>query len=117
MKSYAVLSSDGYVVSTCHTDKPQPDMVELSQTINDAPTPWHKYHLATDQWVEDKPLEVCAFEAKQQRQRLLTESDWTQLPDVPVNTKYAWVTYRQALRDITEQSGYPTEIIWPTPPQ
>ena len=32
------------------------------------------------------------------RDRLLAESDWTQLPDAPVD-RAAWATYRQALRD------------------
>lgn len=51
-----------------------------------------------------------------QRQQLLSASDWTQLPDVPLATKEAWATYRQALRDITEQPGFPTQVAWPTPP-
>ena len=49
------------------------------------------------------------------RNRLLQASDWTQLPDVPLATKAAWATYRQALRDITEQPGWPTDITWPEP--
>ena len=58
-----------------------------------------------------------SIEANTKRNRLLYETDWTQMPDVTLATKTAWATYRQALRDITEQSGYPTNIIWPTPPQ
>lgn len=60
---------------------------------------------------------ALASDAKTKRNRLLSETDWTQMPDVTLATKTAWATYRQALRDITEQSGYPTNIIWPTPPQ
>ena len=51
------------------------------------------------------------------RHLLLTRSDWTQLPDVPSETKEAWAAYRQALRDITKQTGYPYEINWPTVPK
>lgn len=51
------------------------------------------------------------------RQSLLFSSDWTQLPDVPLETKQAWATYRQALRDITTQEGYPFNVIWPTKPE
>lgn len=51
------------------------------------------------------------------RQGLLIASDWTQLPDVPLATKQAWTTYRQALRDITDQPGYPDNIAWPETPQ
>lgn len=49
------------------------------------------------------------------RQQLLEASDWTQLPDVPVATKEAWAIYRQALRDITEQTD-PFNINWPVRP-
>lgn len=56
------------------------------------------------------------LEAKRERSRLLAESDWTQLPDVPLATKAAWATYRQALRDITGQPGFPAVVEWPVPP-
>ena len=42
----------------------------------------------------------------------LKESDWTQVADATVD-KAAWATYRQALRDITAQAGFPWTIIWP----
>jgi hypothetical protein len=51
-----------------------------------------------------------------QRNKLLKESDWTQVADAPVD-KAAWATYRQALRDITEQAGFPNNINWPTKPE
>lgn len=53
---------------------------------------------------------------RSRRAALLAESDWTQLPDVPLATKTAWAEYRQALRDVTQQPD-PRNIIWPTPPQ
>lgn len=49
------------------------------------------------------------------RNRLLEFCDWTQLADSPVD-KSAWATYRQALRDIPDQSGFPWTINWPTQP-
>ena len=45
----------------------------------------------------------------------LAESDWTQVADAPVD-KAVWATYRQALRDITAQSGFPWTITWPDAP-
>lgn len=51
-----------------------------------------------------------------QRNTLLTSSDYTQVPDSPIKNKEAWATYRQELRDITTQTGYPTNIIWPIAP-
>lgn len=48
----------------------------------------------------------------------LKESDWTQLADatLPAETIQAWATYRQALRDIPSQAGFPWEVVWPTQP-
>ena len=54
--------------------------------------------------------------ARAQRDQLLAESDWTQLPDVPAAIKDAWAVYRQALRDVPQQSGFPANIVWPTRP-
>ena len=46
----------------------------------------------------------------------LKKTDWTQLPDAPVN-KVAWATYRQALRDLPEQGGKADEVELPSKPQ
>ena len=54
---------------------------------------------------------------RSQRDALLQACDWTQLPDVPLDTeqKQAWVAYRQALRDVTSQAD-PYNIEWPVAP-
>lgn len=52
---------------------------------------------------------------RQNRNNLLTASDWTQIADSPVN-KEAWATYRQALRDVPAQAGFPWNIDWPEKP-
>ena len=49
------------------------------------------------------------------RNAKLTESDWTQIADAPAD-KAAWATYRQALRDISSQEGFPMTITWPDAP-
>jgi hypothetical protein len=54
--------------------------------------------------------------AENKRASLLASTDWTQLPDVPAATQQKYVAYRQALRDITTQAGYPTTITWPELP-
>ena len=66
-------------------------------------------------WVPNQRLAI--FIVKNKRNQLLQESDWTQLADIPQETKDRWEPYRQALRDVTTQPGYPLEIVWPTPPQ
>jgi len=55
-------------------------------------------------------------EIREKRDNLLTNSDWTQVADAPVD-QAAWATYRQALRDIPSQAGFPNEITWPTEPE
>ena len=83
--------------------------------IPEKSSPYADFDYTTKQWVVNSTL--ATVDVSQKRQKLLASSDWTQLPDVPLTTKEVWATYRQALRDITAQSGYPAEIIWPTPPQ
>ena len=56
-----------------------------------------------------------AARMRELRNKKLSESDWTQLADSTVD-KSTWATYRQALRDIPTQSGFPYDITWPTQP-
>ena len=49
------------------------------------------------------------------RNKRLADCDWTQLPDAPVDTA-AWATYRQELRDVTAQAGFPWDVQWPVAP-
>lgn len=49
------------------------------------------------------------------RNKRLAECDWTQLPDAPVDHA-TWATYRQELRDVTSQVGFPWNVIWPVKP-
>lgn len=60
-------------------------------------------------------LERLAYEARANRDELLSRSDWTQVPDAPVD-RAAWAAYRQALRDVTNQTGFPATIDWPVAP-
>ena len=46
----------------------------------------------------------------------LAASDWTQVIDAPVD-QAAWATYRQGLRDITSQVGFPWDEVWPEQPE
>jgi hypothetical protein len=57
-----------------------------------------------------------ATNARSQRDKLLAESDWTQVIDAPVNQE-AWATYRQSLRNVPQQDGFPTTIVWPVKPE
>jgi len=49
------------------------------------------------------------------RNTKLAACDWTQLADSTAD-KAGWATYRQALRDIPNQEGFPWTVTWPTEP-
>ena len=59
--------------------------------------------------------EEQAKSVRQQRNEQLKASDWTQVADAPVD-QAAWATYRQALRDVTGQEGFPWNVTWPEQP-
>jgi hypothetical protein len=69
-----------------------------------------------DQAAYDKLLQAhadkTAAQVRQERGVKLTASDWTQVADAPVD-KAAWAAYRQALRDIPTQAGFPLNVVWP----
>jgi hypothetical protein len=56
---------------------------------------------------------------RKSRDELLRQTDFSQLGDAPLTDtqKTAYATYRQSLRDITSQSGWPTEVTFPTKPE
>jgi len=69
---------------------------------------------ATPEEIEDR-LNQKLFSVRAKRNELLTATDWTQLADAPVD-KAAWAAYRQALRDLPEQDGFP-DVDMPVAPQ
>lgn len=60
--------------------------------------------------------EAKSFEVRAERNKLLIESDWTQTKDSPDAVDVLWQPYRQLLRDITMQEGFPFNVVFPTPP-
>lgn len=88
----------------------------LAVAIPAKPDQYSVFDFTTKQWVQQENLAIADVLPK--RQRLLYSSDWTQIPNGPLTTEQqaAWATYRQQLRDIPTQSGYPFNVIWPTPP-
>ena len=55
-------------------------------------------------------------ETRNERDRLLSACDWTQMPDSPLSEtdRDAWAAYRQALRDIPNGFATPAQVVWPT---
>lgn len=68
---------------------------------------------------EDKDKQLASI-IRLQRNNLLLESDFVMLYDnlnsMSEEVKTQWIDYRQALRDLTLQEGFPNEIIWPEKP-
>jgi hypothetical protein len=67
---------------------------------------------------ENKPQAEVEQHVRSVRDELLILSDWTQMPDSPLDDsiKDSWATYRITLRDISTQVGFPANITWPTAP-
>ena len=79
---------------------------------------WRQYRTDAEQKVYDTPQE--AENVRTKRDALLNKYEWTvNSPDLTDDKKAEWKTYRQALRDLPDQSGFPWEadgMTWPTKP-
>jgi len=73
-----------------------------------------EWDLRTEAERQADAVATQAASVRQQRDALLTETDWTALSDSTLTTDMA--AYRQALRDVPEQEGFPYTIIWPSRP-
>lgn len=69
----------------------------------------------TKEQVEVDRIASAAASARAERDRRLAACDWTQVADAPVD-RAAWADYRQALRDVPDQPGFPDVIAWPEEP-
>ena len=114
--------TNGYTLAGVrYLDEPQHDKCTQTAAQNALP------HLEGAEWVLGWTVsaksadEISAADAEKakavrsDRNTRLSASDWTQVADAPVD-KAAWATYRQALRDLTTQSGFPWEVTWPSEP-
>lgn len=93
--------------------------IENNQAVDKPikPNQFSVFNYDTKQWMPNDILAKQDISFK--RNTLLTESDWTQIPNNPLTTEkqQQWAVYRQQLRDITSQSGYPFNVVWPTQPE
>jgi hypothetical protein len=78
------------------------------------------FDFTTKQWVDPRTPATQWDVVKNQKNKLLQASDWTDTVSAPGRlgaTLYnEWQVYRQSLRDVMRQSD-PFNIVWPTPPQ
>jgi uncharacterized protein YjiS (DUF1127 family) len=104
-QTYYRVDSEGYML--CALYLTPEEAVQQGVTLQDPPP------------LRPTPLEPGLAEkweaVRRSRSGLLAATDWTQLPDVAIETKEAWAVYRQALRDVTKQPD-PEHIVWPIAP-
>jgi len=80
------------------------------------PNDYSVFNFETKQWVTVESKAIADVSSK--RNKLLYQTDWTQIPNNPltIQQQTSWATYRQQLRDVSSQQGYPYNVVWPTPP-
>lgn len=76
---------------------------------------WH-WDDAAQHWAHELTAAGHALNARAERDRRLLATDWSQGQDVPKALAKLWAEHRQALRDVPQQPGFPTQIEWPVPP-
>lgn len=99
-----------------YTIDPVPAYSEINQTVELGPFRQENGAWLRGWEVVAIPDEDAARNARAVRDAEIATSDWTQVLDSPVD-RAAWATYRQALRDIPQQAGFPQAIVWPTKPE
>jgi hypothetical protein len=105
------------------TDEPSYDRKSQAAVLNSQPNlvngvwtlGWSIQSLSAEEQAEKQARQASIV--RHDRNSRLSESDWTQGKDIPDSVSSAWATYRQALRDIPTQSGFPWEVTWPAKPE
>lgn len=102
-----------------------PEEPDIETVLSDVSMPYATeadYQLAmSEAWRGEVTVEEVAEtadEIRARRDKLLAATDWTQTLDAPIDTatRDAMRTYRQALRDVPQQDGFPADIQWPELP-
>lgn len=106
-------------VGAINIQPPHNEYIQKLQAVLQSDGTWK------EQWVQQETSDE--YRANQTRKRAtqvlkdravyLGYTDWTQMPDVVLGNKEAWAEYRQALRDVTAQEGFPWQVVWPSRPE
>ena len=108
-----ILIQDGKAHELFPNSAPElhPSLVIIKDYASDVEEGWDWDGTTFTAPVEPDPT---AEEVRAERDKLLAETDWAVLPDVTAPDGY--LEYRQALRDITSQDGFPADVVWPVKP-
>lgn len=118
MTYYFSPSTSGFYLDTVHKTKPN-DCIALTDEnyhsiINNQNGAQKIAVVDGKVKLVDKVIVITWDMIRAKRDELISATDWTQLNDVPDETKDKYVPYRQALRDITETFLSPESVVWPT---
>jgi len=121
MTEYTIYNTATGEIGTCGSTNAPLESINLEegQSIIEGIYEAEKYKIIDGQPVEQS---ISVWDsARHQRNNLLAECDWTQLPDSPLSdaAKLEWQNYRQALRDLPdthEAVNLIDEVVFPTPP-
>ena len=82
------------------------------------PSPQHVWDAASKRWLVVASDADIAVQVRSARDGLLAEGDWRAVRawERGVPMEAAWLHYRQALRDVSAQTGFPRAVVWPAPP-
>jgi len=93
----------------------KPDYDSLVQTLVRGTPVYNNDRWEVAYTAENKPQVDAESAVRNQRDRLLADTDWMALSDVTMSD--TMIAYRQALRDIPSQAGFPFSVTWPTKPE
>ncbi len=129
----AMVDHGGYLRGFAELTREQWDELGYNEAVPLERKPFTEY---TTEWVKGEDLiyremviaervdEVAqntatATAVRLERDRRLAGTDWTQLKDSTLDdvAMVLWQSYRQALRDVPQQAGFPATIDWPVEPE
>ena len=114
------LLSEFQVFPVTIDDKPivtyQQDAIRLDPVLEDGQWVQHWDIVVVSEEIQQERYEYQSNEVRDIRDKLLQACDWTQGRDIPEEVSVLWQPYRQQLRDVTEQTGFPFNVDWPVAP-
>ncbi len=124
MNKYIIHDVQGFIIS-CGSSQDKIDQrisLDHTQLWMDFPPDIENYRINGDALVRIPDSDITEREEqaalalfRSLRDGRLDESDWTQVPDAPVD-QAAWATYRQQLRDLPANTDDPANPVWPLQP-
>ena len=128
MKIYHYDSSTGAFTGTSETD-PNPRRagsflipafateVEPPQVSSEQVACWNGAQWEIKDVPKQEAPKITWDQIRMKRNALISHSDWVMFEDAKVSNKEAWLTYRQALRDLPQDFRTPEEVVWPSKPE